>query len=234
MSNLKWKHKDAIEAYEIVVKEYGKPTAVGVDEGGFAIWDRKKLKDTCFEEMICRDESVIHNCPSLHRDFLYTYIKVKVKPNQIDMLYSISGSITYDPLKNLLSARCGSNEANIATLKLATDLLLGNDVNYKDKNIKYKNLKDVHGTGAYGATINATIDPDFVKILYDGLCKNVKKLSKNLNDGYWSKAFSNNCGEPKQKGGNVNININYKDKYIDYKNKYLELAMTFMNKNIGW
>lgn len=184
------------------------PSVLADDENGIAIWTKKDLENTklydmnnCFEEHVLRDESVKHLCPGEHRDFFYSYIKVNVKPEQAHILLSISGSVSYDPLKNLISARCGSVEANIATLKLVTDLLLNNKVN-DPKNLNYSSLEEVHKNNIYSKMINNTIDSSYAKYLYEELCNNVNKLQNDLNKGYWNGAFSynnNKCSAPKYK-----------------------------------
>ena len=209
MESIQWKNRTAAKEYFEIRKIFGKHSAISREQDGMAIWTRKDLKNVnmfgtnscCFHEHIIRDESILHMCPARHTDFEYTYVKVGVHPKQIPMLFSISGSVSYDPLKNLLSARCASLGANISTLKLATDLLLDNKVEYKkgehtlykNKDIKYHNLESAHNSGAYKALIMSTADKDFEKKLYIDLCDNVKRLSSlKLNNGFWKAAFSYN------------------------------------------
>ena len=78
-----------------------------------------------FDLIELRDESVPHCVPLPHRDFLYTFIKYEVSPDRFKDVLSLSGSVSYDPLKKLIRARCGSQEANIATLYLATEIASG-------------------------------------------------------------------------------------------------------------
>jgi len=197
MSQIKWINKNAIKHLLLSIKNYGSPSVMDKNENGIAIWNNNDLKNktiydkpNCFQEMIIRDESIEHLCPSLHYDFMYNSIVVPVKPEQIKILLSLSGSVIYDPLKNFLTVRCGSIEANIATLALCTDLLLGNH-----------SINDVHSKGIYGKMINKTSDENFVKGLYANLCNNIKELkqSKTLNKGFWPAAFSvinNSCLPP--------------------------------------
>lgn len=199
---MEWSNQLAIKEYNRIEKKFGPPTAITKQKHGIALWIEDDLskalgEGNCFNEIVIRDESVDHFCPKKHKDFIYSTIKVRVKPDQIPILFSISGSVSYDPLKNLVSARCGSIEANIATLKLVTDLLLEKSVNYKDLDIKYKNLEDVHATGSYGKLIGATSDVDFAEKLYDELLDNVNKLKKKLNKGFWKAAFSYNKSDGK-------------------------------------
>lgn len=198
-SELEWKYEDAKEAYDLVLPVLGTPTVLCKEKGGIAIWYEKDLKDkkyygepNCYHEVVLRDESVKHMCPAHHRDFLYTYIVVPVEPKQIHILSGVSGSVSYDPLKNTVSARCGSLEANIATLKLCTDLLLDKKVSYPEFDISYKNLEEADKNDAYIKLIKITKSEDAAATLYKSLCKNVKELNKKgeLNKGYWKGAFS--------------------------------------------
>lgn len=205
---LNWKNKDAIKKYLEISNKIGQPSVVAHSKGGIAIWKKEDLKNikffgrqNCFTEIYIRDEQIEHLCPKKHIDFLYSSIVVGVKPKQICMLSSISGSVIYDALKNTLTARCSSLEANIATLKLATDLLLNNKVNYVKQEIEYNNIESVHRSGAYEKLITGTQDIDFVKQLYSSLCVNIIALSADnkLNKGFWSGAFSyidNKCLPP--------------------------------------
>jgi hypothetical protein len=183
-----WKNDDAVDKYFELVKILGKTKNVSLVKGGFAIWDHSMLKGkkmyggtNCFEEVILRDEKIPHLCPAKHTDFLYAYIKVPVEPKQIKILFSVSGSVSYDPLKNLIYARCASMEANIATLCLCSRLLL-NKIG----------IEEVHKKGLYGDMIRSTINEQVVEDFYKELCKNAKQLNKNANtnDGFWKGAFS--------------------------------------------
>ena len=184
MSKLQWKNKDAIEIIPILSKIYGKPSIICNKPHGLALWTSNDLKLSCFSEIMVRDEDILHLCPVKHYDYIYTSIIVAIKPNQVPILYGLSGSVNYDPLKNQLTARCGSIEANIATLKVCTDLLL-NKVT----------INKVHKDDIYAKTIQSTIDEKIVEKLLSDLCKNVKKLSTKLNKGYWPGAFKRKSGK---------------------------------------
>lgn len=223
MSDINWINLNAKKVYLETVDIYGTPTTLCSNKGGIAIWNKKDLAnkelfglENCFNEIIIRDESIKHLCPKEHYDFIYTSIIVPVEPHQVSILSSLSGSVSYDPLKNTVSARCGSIEANIATLKLCTDLLLGND-----------EITKVHNNGTYGKLITSTSDAGIAKKIYSQLCDNIKKLNKNkLNDGFWKGAFSikNNACLPPDKANKAQSAGALKEyKYMKYKNKYLSL-----------
>ena len=88
------------------------------------------------------DEYVDHDKPKQHFDFLYSYINIYVPPSKLYDVLSISGSVNYDPLKKELFARCGSFEANFATLRTVFNVInnkkteYGENINNKDDEIK--------------------------------------------------------------------------------------------------
>ena len=135
---LKWENGDAISYLQVGIDRWGQPEHLSKKRGGIAIWTKKQLKNTCFEVIELRDESVPHCVPLPHRDFLYTYINYEVSPELFADVLALSGSVSYDPLKKLIRARCGSNEANIATLYLTTEIASGK-----------QNLRDIQQNKIY-------------------------------------------------------------------------------------
>lgn len=182
-NRLDWENSDAVAYLAVATNKWGPPDNISKNKGGIAIWSRNKLKNTCFEQIELRDESVPHCVPLPHRDFLYTYIKYDIHPDRFSDVLSLSGSVSYDPLKKLLSARCGSNEANIATLYLATEIASGN-----------RNIDDIQKNKLYKKTIVSTSNKENVNKLYNNLCSNIKNQSGNIgNTGFWPAAFSEGC-----------------------------------------
>mgnify|MGYP001059045026 CR=1 FL=1 len=130
--------------------------------------------------------------PLPHRDFLYTYINYDVSPNIFTDVLSLSGSVSYDPLKKLIRARCGSQEANIATLYLTTEIASGNQT-----------IEDIQKNKIYKQTILSTKDAQAVNNLYNKLCNNVKTQKGNPQfTGFWPAAFPEGCCD----GYNLNTN----------------------------
>ena len=116
MSN--WRYNGPKTNLPKLISMFGQPSISDYNQGGLALWLNKDLKGhtvyglpNCFTEILLRDESIQHRCPAKHTDFLYSYVTVEIGPNVLPIINSISGSNTYDPLKRLLSARCGSLEA---------------------------------------------------------------------------------------------------------------------------
>lgn len=212
-----WMNKDAEKKLMELTEIFGNPDIYSEKEQGIAIWLNKSLvgKDfkygkNCFEEIIIRDELIKHLCPSEHYDYLYSYIKIPIyPPSKLSGVLSLSGSVGYDPLKKTLYARCASLEANIVTLKIATDIIIGTEktvVLPDNRKVTYSNINDVHVSGAYGLMIAATGSEnaeEYTKNLYTSLCDNItqiRDISKdNITEGYWPAAFSvknNTCYPP--------------------------------------
>ena len=182
-NTIKWKHLDAIDQYNILVKKYGTPTIEDLREGGIAIWKKDKLKNTCFDYIELLDESVPHCVPKPHRDFLYTYVKYEIPEDKVLDVTSLSGSIAYDPLKKTLRARCGSEAANIGTLYLAT--AIGNS---------RITLEEVQEKKMYTSVIVSLQNKQNVALYYKKLCKSLEEQPGNPEwSGYYPLAFPEGC-----------------------------------------
>ena len=109
-----WYYKRPKQYYIECVKMFGEPTAKSNKKHGFALWKTRGL----FNEHILRDEDVLHCVPRPHHDYFYSSIKFFIPKNKVDDVMKITGSINYDGLKKILTARCGGIGANYATLYL--------------------------------------------------------------------------------------------------------------------
>ena len=109
-----WIHDGPKKYYEKCVEMFGKPTAISNKKHGFAFWKTKGL----FSEHLLRDEYVSHCVPRHHFDYFYSSVKFFIPKERVMDVLRISGSIAYDGLKKLLTARCASIGANYATLYL--------------------------------------------------------------------------------------------------------------------
>jgi hypothetical protein len=174
--NIKWKNENAKKYYKYTTKWLGKPN---ITANKMVIWDRNILKkykyygyNICFYQIIIKDESIKHNCPTLHDDFIYISVKIYIPEDKLINVLKLPGSIYYDPYKQLLITRCGSIQTNIVLLKLATDVAIGN-INYKT----------VHEQKLYSKSLIKTYDYNskdktnhsYVKSLYLQLSENLKK-----------------------------------------------------------
>ena len=112
----KWKNPRPKSFYSKALKIFGEPTFVANVKNGMAYW--KEKEDSLFDEHYIKDQEISHCVPAKHHDYFYSSIKCYVPPSRRLAVLSISGSINYDGLTKLLTARCASLEANIATLYL--------------------------------------------------------------------------------------------------------------------
>lgn len=198
-----WEHKDAADYYHTVEKTYGEPSFIVNKPKGVAVWYADRLADkklfgmpNCMTKIVLRDESIAHNCPSPHRDFIESYIKIDPNPEQLPEIMALSGSVGFDPLKKTLYARCGSIEANIATLKLVSDLLVKK---LTIQEIKKKDLykKAIMSTASSNPQTGYT-NIGQVKHLYRKLCDNLGEHYKTANvkhTGFWRGAFPDGCAK---------------------------------------
>ncbi len=106
--------------YRDIVKELGPPSAHDFSPGGFAVWDQQTLAQTTtgwqYARVELRDEQIPHGD---HADFLYTWMRIPVPADKIGAVRALSESVTYDPLKQEVRARCHFMGANVGTLVLA-------------------------------------------------------------------------------------------------------------------
>ena len=159
------------------------PDVLSKEQGGIAIWyprenEMFRIGDTSYEnifaEHICRDENILHHCPASHTDFFYSYIKIELNEDKWKDVLSVSGSIGYDPLKHHLYARCGSVEANIASLYTCLKINAGEPVDNRPK--------------MYSKHIQNTSDEEKVKEMYMYILDQLHK-QKTPTVGYWKVAF---------------------------------------------
>lgn len=185
-----WYHKEPREYYKRCVEMFGKPTAESNKKGGFAFWKTKGL----FHEHILRDEYVKHCVPRPHYDYFYSSIKYHVPKTKVMDVLKISGSLNYDGLKKLLTARCGGIGANYATIYLA---MMVADGKMKIEEIKKKNL--------YPKMISNELmtREEMVKKMKEMKKKNNKKYKKVLKHPFASYAY-NKCYTQKMRGGKKN------------------------------
>jgi len=81
--------------------------------------------------IVLLDESIPHNFPMPHTDYVYSTTNIKITPDQASALVQVSGSIIIDQLKGQVTARCGALIKNQVTLGFVYDF-----VNGRIKNIR--------------------------------------------------------------------------------------------------
>ena len=114
-----WRHDDAKMYAEKLIKTFREP-----DEVSETTLSWNSIEPP-FDRVWVIDESIPHDFPAAHRDYVYSSMKIKVPSEMLDILGHASGSIIYDGLKMEVTARCGSLYANAATLGFVKDLVDG-------------------------------------------------------------------------------------------------------------
>jgi hypothetical protein len=182
-NELNWNNNDAAAYYDVMVKKFGEPAFIVKQPGGMAVWTENELKDTIFVRHELHDESIYHCRPLPHNDYVYSFVNYAVQPTLFNSVMSLSGSLSFDPLKKHLRARCGSIEANIATLTLATKI--------GEAQISLEYVQD---NNIYTQWIMASKDAAISAKQYEELVYNVAHQKGNpKNTGYWAAAFPSGC-----------------------------------------
>ena len=115
----KWVNKDAENYVGVLFDTFGDALYYG--EGII-----KYQNIAGFDEVMVKDESIKHDFPTPHKDFVYSYMKlnnsqVEKLKNYISSFSIVTGSISFDPLKRIVRARCGMLIKNAVTLGFITD-----------------------------------------------------------------------------------------------------------------
>lgn len=155
-----------------MAEKYGQPSAVDPTPGGIAIWKRDRLANTCLDRIEVRDEAIPHCVPTNHLDFVYAFVNYEIAPSKFADVTGLSSTIGYDYAKKQLWARCGTIDAAIATLALATQIGEGAiALNYALSNHLYSQY------------LNSSENAEDATRMYDLLCYNVKHQPKHGCDG---------------------------------------------------
>ena len=178
MSVNKWKNNRPKKFYPKAVELFGNPTFIANVPDGMAYW--KKTGNSLFNEHYIKDQEISHCVPAKHHDYFYSSIKCYVPPKLRLAVLSISGSINYDGLTKLLTARCASLEANIATLFLGMSV-----ANEK------MTIKQVKKSGLYGKYIRGEMEhhSELKKKMMTMKKANNKKYAKQLKGEFDPLAF---------------------------------------------
>jgi hypothetical protein len=185
-SILDWHNQNAADYVKVLISRYGVPSSVDPSSGGIVIWKKDKLMNTPFDRIEVRDESIPHAYPMPHNGFMYVFVNYDIAPSKFLEVTSVSGSISYDPLKKQLRVRSGSIETGVATLALATQVGEG-----------HLSLNYVQSNELFPQYFLASQDPDQYQRLHDLLAYNLKhQQGSTSSDGYWPLAVQANMPMP--------------------------------------
>lgn len=125
----KWGHADAATYATMLQGKFGTPARSGE---GFAEWDNIGGAD----RVLVRDESIFHDFPAPHRDYVYSTVSMKVPEKLHSQFAKVTGSIIIDGLKQQVTARCHMLIANAVTLGFVEDVIGGKAKATKDEYAK--------------------------------------------------------------------------------------------------
>lgn len=119
-------HHDGARRYaHQLYHRFGSPHIFGP---GLVMWSNE-AQPGFFSEPYTRvqvvDESIKHDFPAEHHDFVYTTAQLDLTGCQACKLVKVSGSIIIDLLKGEVTARCGGLTANDVTLNFVEDVKNG-------------------------------------------------------------------------------------------------------------
>lgn len=194
----KWYHKRPKSYYPKCVEMFGEPTSISNTKHGFAFWKTRGL----FDEHILRDEDVKHCVPRNHHDYFYSSIKFFIPEDKVFDVLKISGSINYDGLKNLITARCGGIGANYATLYLGMMVAMGN-----------MTIKEVQSGDLYPKHISGEMKTynEMKKEMMAMKRANHKKFKKELKQDFAPYAFKQCYKEKSGDGRTESITLRKKE-----------------------
>ena len=194
----KWYHKRPKSYYPKCVEMFGEPTSISNSKHGFAFWKTRGL----FDEHLLRDEDVKHCVPRIHHDYFYSSIKFFIPEDKVFDVLKISGSINYDGLKNLITARCGGIGANYATLYLGMMVAMGN-----------MTIKEVQSGDLYPKHISGEMKTynEMKKEMMAMKKANNKQFKKELKQDFAPYAFTR-CYKEKSGGGKTKSKRTQKNK----------------------
>lgn len=113
-----WQHEDAAEYARKLIAEFGQPNE-------FTATMLRWFNIAQFDEVFIKDESVDHDFPVPHKDFVYSVKTFPVPEHLVGAFAHVTGSIIVDGLKQTVTARCGALLKNAITLGFVSDAITG-------------------------------------------------------------------------------------------------------------
>ncbi len=107
------------EQVETLTKTYGPPSGVTASR---VIWDNPPKP---WHQIIVYKETIDHNWPAPHQDYLEQVVFYPVPEDKFDDLAMFDGSVIAERTAGTLAARCHTEWANLIALNLAHDIIEG-------------------------------------------------------------------------------------------------------------
>lgn len=199
-----WEFQSSRDDLNFLIQLWGQPDVVSGQTGGSAIWRAETLHKTklfgvpnCLDEYEIRDEAIDAKFPVPRKENQYASIVIDIDPDVLQFVLNMSGSLMYDSLQGLLTARGANLADTISTLFLALRVVENP-----------ARLKNIQQKSAYGRLVRAMHKLDGprginVRVgtsVFKGLCRLKRDLPSAPLKGYWRGAFDHDGGMPTKDG----------------------------------
>lgn len=113
-----WNFEGAIDAVKQLAHAYGNPRSMSICD---AEWEHV----AGFNRVWVQDESIPHESPAPHQDWLYSERSIVVPSDLYEDLANVTGSILIDAQRGVVIARCQKLVKNAVTLGFVEDVVAG-------------------------------------------------------------------------------------------------------------
>lgn len=201
---INWDFQPSRDDLNFLIQLWGQPDVVSGQSGGSAIWRTDTLHKTklfgvpnCLDEYEIRDEAIDSKFPIPRKENQYASIVIDIDPEVLQFVLNMSGSLMYDPLQGLLTARGANLADTISTLFLALRVVENP-----------ARLKNIQQKGAYLRLVRAMYKlegPRGINVrvgtsVFKGLCRLKRDLPTAPRKGYWRGASDHDGGMPTKNG----------------------------------
>lgn len=124
--------EEAVEVVQPVLDEYGDPDEAVPSR---LIWHHED-DDAPWKETVMFRDSVPHNFPVEHPDYLEQSIDLQIPTDQYDEVATYDGSVMLERTKGEVSARCDKEEMNLLAINLTYELV-NSDMTVEDARRAY-------------------------------------------------------------------------------------------------
>lgn len=168
--------------YRNLIDEFGKPTYIAPNKGGFALWAKHDLAETktgfIWEKVMIVDDNTPHLYPAPHNDFVYGWYILHVPDEKLQALLEITDAMIYDPMKKSLMVRCQSMCCLVVGAYVALMLCEGkiepqnSQTEYYERITEIMNMEKVNKMEKY---------QEYITILAEGIARSEIEIQKEKN-----------------------------------------------------
>lgn len=133
----KFRNENTKKIYKCISNEFGNPTVIINQQGGFVMWFPKKEYTTPYSEILLKDEP---------GDCLYTTIRLNLNEQDLNTVLSVNKNLFYNRKTKELTIRSNSMCSSRKILYIIIQMLLSNycGTDYLDKKILSMSVDDTH------------------------------------------------------------------------------------------